>query len=185
VSEENLTGCCPYCEWTFTITRRHRAERVLPYCSHGCRLAGIDEPSSYVFEVDEERMSAAKAEQPGWVGTAGLEPIRAFMRTWISATPLLRDVVAVRLVHPDADNLAIARQLKCSADAVCRIERKAASLLGIMGLRQNRPRAILRQEHESKHVGQRDVVAARSGQGRGGRPVRRGGGGTAEERAGR
>jgi len=30
---------CPYCGWSFEVTQRHRAEAVLPYCSHGCRLA--------------------------------------------------------------------------------------------------------------------------------------------------
>lgn len=31
---------CPYCGWSFEVTQRHRAEAVLPYCSHGCRLCG-------------------------------------------------------------------------------------------------------------------------------------------------
>ena len=30
---------CPYCGWDFAETPRHRSEGVLPYCSHGCRLA--------------------------------------------------------------------------------------------------------------------------------------------------
>jgi len=36
---------CPYCGWEFTAHARHKAERVLPYCSHGCKLAVVAAPS--------------------------------------------------------------------------------------------------------------------------------------------
>lgn len=31
------TMLCHYCGWPFAVTPRHRAEKVVPYCSLGCR----------------------------------------------------------------------------------------------------------------------------------------------------
>jgi hypothetical protein len=36
------TQTCPYCNWPFTPTEKHTLERVLPYCSLGCRRLSVE-----------------------------------------------------------------------------------------------------------------------------------------------
>lgn len=61
---------CPYCGWPFKPTERHRTERVLPFCSHGCRLALAG--SSSERAPPGVSACAAGAPQP----TADGDPVR-------------------------------------------------------------------------------------------------------------
>jgi DNA-directed RNA polymerase specialized sigma24 family protein len=94
-----MTKTCPYCGWEFTPTTRHRAERVLPYCSHGCRLACASEPShhgaSHVsIDAAGEIEAHATEDQPQSMALAQVEHMAWVL---IQLAPRERDVVLYRL----------------------------------------------------------------------------------------
>lgn len=104
---------CPYCDWTFTVTRRHVSERVLPYCSHGCRLAVQAAPSNKgqnMVTLDH----ASEIAQP----VAEVEPTNAVQRAqsqfaWalrnlMSFDRVTRDCVCLRYLHETGSDCNVA-----------------------------------------------------------------------------
>jgi len=104
---EAETKKCPYCGWVFEVTPRHKNERVLPHCSHGCRIAMEERHVAF-----EERHCELKEEI-----TAGEMPVdyvpdlsplvdlpdsiedrmRAFFVEWTRLNEHTRECIALRL----------------------------------------------------------------------------------------
>ena len=99
---------CPYCGWHFTATARHASEKVLPYCSLGCRRLSEEKHVVYeakhveIVETLEREMAEARAAQADISaaladlpeGVAGR--LREFFWGWCRLSAPARDVLALK-----------------------------------------------------------------------------------------
>lgn len=107
MTNEMETKVCNYCGWVFKITPRHRSERVLPYCSHGCRIACEERHVAFEerhCELKEEIISSELPADfaPDLDTVADLSPevtdkLREFFRQWVRLSEDTRECVASRL----------------------------------------------------------------------------------------
>ncbi len=103
----NETHRCPYCGWEFTVTPRHRSEKVFPYCSHGCSIACVERHVAFEerhCELKEEVVSGELAPEyaPDLTPLAGLPPeieerLRSFFVEWTRLNERTRECIALRL----------------------------------------------------------------------------------------
>lgn len=120
------TGTCPYCGWTFAITKRHEGERVLPYCSHGCRLA-VEAPTSrggqsiVSWDGDsDDRARVQPAPDVCLCQTVRDRVVAGFqqaMQGFFSLDRSTRDLVVERFVNPDTQIAETARKFGVSQQA--------------------------------------------------------------------
>jgi endogenous inhibitor of DNA gyrase (YacG/DUF329 family) len=99
---------CPYCGWTFNPTARHASEKVLPYCSLGCRRLSEEKHVVYeakhveIVETLEREMAEARAAQADMSEALAdlpegvAERLREFFWGWCRLSPPARDVLALR-----------------------------------------------------------------------------------------
>lgn len=98
---------CPYCGWPFVVTSRHRSERVLPYCSHGCSIACVEKHVAFEERHIEFKEEITAGELPADY-VADLAPLadlpstmedkmRAFFVEWTRLPERTRECIALRL----------------------------------------------------------------------------------------
>jgi len=104
---------CPYCSWEFTPTARHESEKVLPYCSLGCRRLSMERHVAFeekhlaIIKEHEAELARAVAAQ-GDIEREGIavlddlpgdlaDRLREFLRGWCRLPSVTRDVLALRL----------------------------------------------------------------------------------------
>ena len=131
---------CPYCSWEFTPTARHESEKVLPYCSLGCRRLSMERHVAFEekhlaivkeHEAELARAVAAQAdieregiavldELPGGLA----DRLREFLRGWSRLPMMERESLARKLCG--LSYATQGRMQKVSTQAVHKLVMKAA-----------------------------------------------------------
>ncbi len=106
--EVKETRLCGYCGWPFEVTPRHRSERVVPYCSLGCRRLSEEKHVAYeakhieITEQLEREMAEARARRADLADALAdlpdgvAERLKEFFFGWLRLPQHMRDVMALR-----------------------------------------------------------------------------------------
>jgi hypothetical protein len=131
---ETETKKCPYCGWIFEVTPRHKNERVLPHCSHGCRIAMEERHVAFEERHCELKEEITAGEMPveyvpdltplADLPQSAEEKIRSFFCEWTRLNENTRVCIALRL--RGLPFWSIGELLGISAQAAHKSAKKAA-----------------------------------------------------------
>lgn len=137
MTETVETMLCHYCGWPFAVTARHRAEKVVPYCSLGCRRLSEERHVAYEakhIEMTEllEREMAEAVERQADISAALVDlpegvadRLREFLRGWLRLPAHTRDVLALRFTGMSYSDAA--RRIGVTVQAVHKAAVEAAT----------------------------------------------------------